>query len=93
MAAVISTATGDLQDTTKTFSTITSQLGLQLKEVENLSSRHEETSVLLKERKNQLMDTNLLKEITEFKQLEEVIQASSSIYGQMKDLSLFKILR
>lgn len=93
MAAVINTATGGLQDTTKALSTITSQLGLQLKEVENLSSRHEETSVLLKERQSQLMDTNLLEEITEFKQLEEVMKASYSIYGQMKDLSLFKILR
>ncbi|MDR5610751.1 MULTISPECIES: flagellar hook-associated protein FlgL [unclassified Arsenophonus] len=93
MSAVISTATRGLQDTTKALSTITSQLGLQLKEVENLNSRHEETSVLLKERQSQLMDTNLLEEITEFKQLEEVMQASYSIYGQMKDLSLFKILR
>lgn len=93
LAMTSTPATGGLQDTTKTLSTITSQLGLQLKEVENLNSRHEETSVLLKERQSQLMDTNLLEEITEFKQLEEVMQASYSIYGQMKDLSLFKILR
>ncbi|SPP31065.1 Flagellar hook-associated protein 3 [Arsenophonus endosymbiont of Aleurodicus floccissimus] len=79
MSAVISTATGGLQDTTKSLSTVTSQLGLQLKEVENLNSSHEETSVLLKERQSQLMDTNLLEEITEFKQLEEVMQASYSL--------------
>jgi flagellar hook-associated protein 3 FlgL len=93
LAANIDSAHSDLQNTMKTLATISSQLGSQLKEVEQSNSRSEDISLLLKERQSQLTDTDMAAEISEYYQEEAILQASYGLFAQMKDLSLFKILR
>lgn len=93
LAANIDSAHSDLQNTMKSLSTISSQLGSQLKEVEQLNSRSEDVSLLLKERQSQLTNTDMAAEISEYYQEEAILQASYSLFAQMKDLSLFNLLR
>lgn len=92
LTANIDQAHHDLDNSSKTIASITSQLGLQLKEIEQLDSHSEDLSLLTKERLKQLNGVDMVAEITEYHQEAMVMQASYSIFAEMKNLSLFKML-
>lgn len=91
LTANINAAHNDLNDSMNTLSNIASQLGLQLKDIESLDSRHKDVSLLATERLNQLNNVDLVAEITEYHQQFMVLQACQSLYIQTNNLSLFKM--